>query len=193
MERIEVAHHILTILHTPSLLVSHSSVSVPSKLYKPCQPSRAALRYLTHALALLLEPAKHPPLGPTGAIVLKSHEEHDDVSRASRDGLPRVLEPAWEEYRVARVRRVERGAERAEEGATALVLGRLVERDRVREQRLVAVRRQPRLLARLVAHEEAIEHAQPGCAGRGGGVVGRGRGRQQHVAQRSIERGQQRG
>ena len=112
---------------------------------------------MTRALALLLEPAKHPALGPTGAVVLKSHEEHDHVARASRDGLPRVLEPAREEHRVARVRRVERGADRAEEGAAALVLGRLVERDRVREQRLVAVRRQPRLLARRVAHEEAVE------------------------------------
>ena len=106
---------------------------------------------MTRALALLLEPAKHPALGPTGAVVLKSHEEHGDVTRASRDGLPRVLEPAREEHRVARVRRVERGADRAEEGAAALVLGGVVESDRKREERLVGVRRQRSLRARANA------------------------------------------
>lgn len=45
---------------------------------------------------------------------------------------------------------------------TTLVLGGVVERDRVREQRLVAVDRQARLLTRRVLDEEGIDHSELG-------------------------------
>jgi hypothetical protein len=86
---------------------------------------------------------------------------------------------------------VDGSSEATKVGAAALVLSRIGEGNREREERLVGVSGQRSLRARVVLDQEAIEHVQPRDERRGLRIERSERRKQPHV-QRVVEVGQHR-